>query len=142
MSEKHVYLLLACLLGYGLIIWGFITFGASLERSVRILDIVVSCLIFTQFIQLTLTPIIRLDEPAHREVGMLGIHWFFVSVSTLLAIGLMVCGAAYSWSFNVQLLGQLLFLMVAFLGRYAALVAGEKVEQRYKAEQEILSKRK
>ena len=66
MTAKRFYNILAILLGYGLIIGGFLVFGDSLEDKVKILDIIVSCLIFTQFVQFSLVAGVDFVESSHR----------------------------------------------------------------------------
>lgn len=51
MSAKNIFHILAILLGYGLIISGFFVLGATLEDNIKLLDIFMSCLIFTQFVE-------------------------------------------------------------------------------------------
>ena len=57
MSAKNIFHILAILLGYGLIISGFFVLGATLEDNIKLLDIFMSCLIFTQFVEFTLFPL-------------------------------------------------------------------------------------
>lgn len=139
MTPKSFYKLLAILLGYALIIAGFVVLGAPLSDKVRILDIVVSCVIFTQFVLFTLFPMINLDDPSHKEVGMMGIHLLVVTVCSILAIVLMWVGIAYHWSFRFQLIGQLVILFIMLVGRVSTLYSGEKVQQIYEKEQVIMS---
>jgi hypothetical protein len=129
MMTMKFYNLLAILLGYGLIIAGFILLGNSLERNVLIMDIVVSCLLFTQVVQLLVFPMIRMNREGHREVGMMGIHYSAVTLYTVLALGVMIYGAVSNWAFRYQLIAQLAALFVFLIGRVATLRAGEKVSQ-------------
>ena len=138
MSAKRIYNILAIILGYGLIIGGFIVFGESLETKIIILDIIVSCLIFAQFVQFTLFPLINLGDPAHKEVGMMGIHIAVLTLCCTLSLGLMICGIIYEIPFKFQLMGQLAILFILLIGRFATLHSGEKVQQIYAKEQEIL----
>lgn len=139
MSTKNIYNLLATLLGYGLIIAGFIVFGESLERNIKILDIVVCCLVFSQFSMFTLFPLINLSNSAHKEVGMLGIHLVALNIVSVLALGLVICGIVFDIPFEYQLFGQLFILLILFLSRYLTLHAGEKVQSVYKNEQNKMS---
>ena len=112
MSAKVFYKILAILLGYGLIIGGFIVFGESLEDRVKILDIVVSCLIFTQLVQFMLFPLIDLGKAAHREIGMMGIHFATLISCCVLFLALMTCGIVFQIPFKFQLMGQLIVLFI------------------------------
>lgn len=139
MSIKNIYKSLAILLGYGLIIGGFIVFGESLEDRVRILDIVVSCVIFTQFVEFLLFPLINMGKPTHKEVGMLGVHFFILKICCALSLAVMVCGMMYQIAFKYQLMGHLIVLFLLLLGRYATLHSGDKVQHIYAKEQHKVS---
>ena len=135
MSVKSIYSLLAILLGYCLIIGGFIVFGGNVETRIIILDIIVSCLIFTQFVLFALFPLVNLGNPDHREVGMIGIHIVALYICCTLSLGLMICGIIYEIPFKFQLMGQLIILFILLVGRVATLHSGEKVQQIYAKEQ-------
>lgn len=141
MSIKQFYNILAILLGYGLIIGSFIIFGESLEDRVKILDIIASCFIFTQFVQFMLFPLINLSKPAHKEVGMMGIHFTVINICCILSLALMVCGIVYQISFKIQLIGQLAILFFLLLGRVIILHSGEKIEQIHGKEQHIMHRK-
>lgn len=138
MTAKRFYNILAILLGYGLIIVGFLVFGESLEEKVKILDIIVSCLIFTQFVQFSLFPLINFGDSSHKEVGMLGIHIYVLSFCCIVSIGIMLYGIIYHIPFKFQLMGQLVVLFILLVGRVATLHAGEKVQEIHRKEQVIM----
>lgn len=137
MSAKLIYNILAILLGYSLIIGGFIVFGESIETRTKILDIIVSCLIFTQFVQFTLFPLINLSNPAHKEVSMMGIHIAVLNLCCTLSLGLMIYGIICEIPFKFQLMGQLAVLFILLVCRVATLHSGEKTQQIYTKEQKI-----
>ena len=141
MSVKRIYNISAILLGYGLIIGGFVVFGESIEDNVKILDIIVSCLIFTQFVQFTIFRLVNLIKSAHKEVGMMGIHFATLNICSTLSVGLMTYGIVYSLSFKLQLIGQLAILFILLIGRVATLHSGEKVQQIYEKEQNLMSEK-
>ncbi len=138
MNAKKIYRALAILLGYGLIIACFILFGQSLEKNVRILDIIITCLVFTQFAMFTIFPLVNLNNPVQKEVGMLGIHLVTINIFSLLALGWMICGMLLQIPFKYQLIGQLVILFILFIGRYATFRSGEKVQQIYEKEQNVM----
>jgi len=137
MSAKRFYNIFAILLGYGLIIGGFLVFGESLEDKIKILDIIVSCLIFTQFVQFSLFPLINFGDSSHKEVGMMGIHIYVLIFCCIASIGIMVYGIIYHIPFKFQLMGQLVILLILLVGRVATLHAGENVQQIHHKEQVI-----
>lgn len=134
MNPKRIYQILALLLGYGLIIAGFILLLPGLERNILILDIVVSCFIFSQFALFTVFPLINLKDSSQKSVGMLGINISTLNTTSVLSIVLMVCGILFEIPFVYQLLGQLCVLFLLFLGRIASLHAGEKVQKIHQKE--------
>lgn len=138
MTAKRFYNILAILLGYGLIIGGFLVFGESLENKVKILDIIVSCLIFTQFVQFSLFPLINFGDSSHKEVGMMGIHIYVLNFCCIISIGIMLYGIIYHIPFKFQLMGQLVVLFILLVGRVATLHAGGKVQQIHRKEQVIM----
>lgn len=137
MNTKQIYNLLAIILCYGLIIGGFIFFGKSLETKIILLDIIVSCLIFTQFVQFTLFPLFNHGEPVHKVVGVMGIHFAVLISYCTLSLGLMVCGIICEIPFLFQIMGQLAILFIFLIGRVIILLSGEKVQQIYTKEQKI-----
>ena len=138
MNAKKFYNILAILLGYGLIISGFIIFGKNLESRIRILDIIVSCLIYTQFVQFAIFPLINRGDPSHKEVGMIGIHLVSLYIFCTLSLGLIICGIIYDIPFKFQIMGQLAILFILLIGRVTTLHSGEKVQQIYVKEQKLM----
>ena len=138
MGAKKIYTILGIFLGYGLIIGGFTILGESLECEVKILDIVVSCIVLTQFVQFLLFPLVNLDKPAHKEVGMMGIHMFALSVYCLFSMAFIVWSIVNQIQFKYQLMGHLALFLILIMGRVATLHSGVKVQQIYEKEQIIV----
>lgn len=139
MNAKRFYSILAALLVYGLIIGGFIVFGESLDNKVKVLDVIVSCMIATQFVEYAIFPLVNLNNSAHKEIGMMGIHMASLNMCCTLSLALMIAGIAYDVPFKYQLIGQLAILLILILGRIAILHSGEKVEQIHKKETHTLA---
>ena len=137
MSARRIYNILAIILFYGLIIGGFIVFGENLETKIKILDIIAICLFFTPFVPFTILPLINLGDPAHKEVGMLGIHIPVLILCSALSLILIICGIIFEISFKFQLFGQLAILFILLIGIVATLHSGEKVQQIHAQEQNI-----
>lgn len=135
-NARIVYKVLALLLGYGLIIAAFLILGGGIiSNDVLTLDIIVSCLIYTVYAVASFFPLINTKDSSHKEVGMLGINMFFLTVCTVLSIGLMICGIIWQIPFTYQLLGQLAIVLIALVGRGASLQSGEKVKEIHHLEQ-------
>jgi len=139
MGIKVFYKLLTILLGYGLIIGGFLLFGSMLDDNIKLLDIVVSCVIFTQFAEFFFFPLIDTSKGAQKEVGMMGLHFVSVSICIMASIAIMLWGIYWHLSFTLQVILQLGVLFLLLLGRVFTLQAGDKVEQVYEREQNMMS---
>ena len=139
MNAKSIYLILSILLGYGLIIGGFFIFGTSIIDKIKVLDIFVSIIVYTLLIQVLVYPLVNLGNIAHKEVGTMGIYFYVLTAYCFFAITVMSCGIIYSISFKNQLMMQLAIVFLLLLGRAFTLHVGEKVEQIYEKEQQMLA---
>lgn len=138
MTAQRFFNILAIIFGYGLIIGGFIAFGESLGDKVKILDIIVSCMIFTQFALFTLFPLINFGDSSHKEVGMMGIYFYALNFCCIVSIGIMTYGIILDIPFKLQLMWQLVILFILIVGCTAALLVGEKVQQIHHKEQILM----
>ena len=141
MSAKRFYHVLSILLGYALIIGGFVVFGVAMDPDVRLLDIVVACVVFTQVVLMSAFPIVDVGRRAHREVGMLGAHYVAVSVYSVLAVGFIVAGVLLAVPFVWQIMAQGVALFLLIAARVVVLHAGDAVE-RVAGREEALSSAK
>lgn len=132
---KTFYKILAILIGYSLIVSSFILLFTWLPDDIRILDIVVTSIIYTQLVEFLFFPLIDLEKKAHKEVGMMGIHLAAINTYAGVAIVIMAVGMIWELSFTWQLLLQLGALLILIIGRVATLHSGEKVEAVYHQEQ-------
>lgn len=132
---KTFYKILTVLIGYGLIVASFILLFTWLPDDIRILDIVVTSIIYTQLVEFLFFPLIDLEKKAHKEVGMMGIHLAAINTYAVVAIVIMVVGMIWELSFTWQILLQFGALLILIIGRVATLHSGEKVEAVYEKEQ-------
>lgn len=139
MNVKEIYKILAIALGYCIIFACFIIFDENIESRVKILDIVASCIIYTQFVQFVLFPLMNLDDPSKKEVGMMGIHIVALNICCVLSICIMVVGIMYMIPFKYQIMVQLVVLFFLLIGRVATLGSGEKVQDIYVKEQQTIA---
>ena len=142
MSAKQFYKILAAIIGYGVIVGGYVLFDTFFEKKILILDIIVSCLAFTQILQLFFYQLVNTERPAQKEVGMMGLHFFFLYIYFLGALTIIIIGIVYKLSFQIQLLLQLAILFLLISGRFITLYSGEKVERVYDKEQGLLQGKK
>ena len=138
---KDFFRIFVSILGYGLIIGGFMVFGDSMPEDIKYLDMVVCCLLFTQLPLLFFIPLINLKDRSHKEVGSLGIQMYGFTFYSLAAIATMVLGYIFTWSFKVQLFVHIGILFFFCLMILTSLFASSKVKQRYHAEESKLRDR-
>ena len=131
MNAKNVYITLAVLIGLGMIIGGFVVFGAALPTDIRVMDIIVSCMVYFQVCELFFFPMVDMRSGAKKEVGMMGIHYTVIKIYAVLALAVLVAGIVSDLSFKVQLFGQLIAFVLLLVGRFATLLSGEHVEKVY-----------
>ena len=136
---KKLYEILAIIIGYGLIIMGFVLFGENLKLNIMILDIIMACFIFTQFVEFILVPMINLGQKAHKEVAMMGIHYTAIYLSSLISIIIIIGGIVYDIAFKYQLLTQIAVIFLFLMGRLATLHAGDKAQNIYDKEHKLFS---
>ena len=137
-----IYKIITLIFGYGLIIGGFIIFGDSLDERIKILDIIISCIIFTQSAIIALFPMVDRNKSAHKEVGMMGIHYTFITIYSIAAITIMILGINKEWAFKTQLICQLALIFFLLIGRVLTLTSGNKVEEIHHKEKEIMTGKK
>lgn len=127
-------------LGYGLIIGGFILLGGdTLEQRILVLDIVASCAVFTLVSQYLIVPFIDTRDRDGRGVGMLGINIFFLNVCAVASLIIIIGGVAGEWEFKYQLMAQFAVLLVLCVGGFLTLHAGDKVAQVHQNEQRLMA---
>ena len=137
MNTKKIFSLFIALFGEVLIVLGFLHFGKNLQSEILTLNIVVSsiiyCLVFVDFI----FPWVNLKDKAQKQIGSIGLRWFFTYLYIALAIGAMVIfNTVKPVHFANQLLihGGLFF--VVLLGLFLAFSSSDKVREVYYEEKQ------
>jgi hypothetical protein len=130
MNAKYIYAIILILIGEVLIIISFLYFGNSLAANILKLDIVVSSIIyFILFIDI-LVPMLDFKDKSQKNVGSLGIRWFFTGAYMLFAFGAMAIFLFYKpLDFNVQIIVHGILFFLLLIGLFSASVASEKVEE-------------
>ena len=132
MNAKKVFSLLLALLGEALIILCFLNFGKNLQTGILTLNIIVSsiiyCLVFVDFI----FPWIDLNDKAQKQIGSIGLRWFFTYFYLILAIGIMVI---FNTVIPIHLSNQIIIHGILFflllLGLFLAFSSSDKVSEVY-----------
>jgi hypothetical protein len=136
MSAKQILSWLLLLFGEAIIVAAFLLFGGGAEKSVFVMNIVVTSLVYFLIFWAFKAPWIDLRDKSGRQAGALGIRWLVTGLYALFAVAAMVCGALFSLAFTVQLIihAALLFLLLSGLSfsRHAA----DKVREVYRQQGE------
>ena len=138
---KKILSWLLLLFGEALIIAAFIIFRGETADNIFILNIIVSSVIYASFFVDILVPWIDFSDKSQRQIGSLGLRWFFVFFYAILAIATMICcNRVYNLPFATQLIihGILFFLLL--LGLLGAIHSGDKVKRVYEQDTENRSR--
>ncbi|MFM7683777.1 MAG: hypothetical protein ACKO7P_13710, partial [Bacteroidota bacterium] len=132
MNAKKIFSLFIALFGEALIIFGFIHFGKNLQSEILTLNIVVSsiiyCLVFVDFI----FPWANLKDKAQKQIGSIGLRWFFTYLYIALAIAAMVIfNTMKPIHFINQILIHGILFFVVLLGLFLAFSSSDKVREVY-----------
>lgn len=132
MNAKKIFSLFIALFGEALIILGFLHFGKNLQSEILTLNIVVSsiiyCLVFVDFI----FPWVNLKDKAQKQIGSIGLRWFFTYLYIALAIAAMVIfNTVKPIHFTNQILIHGILFFVVLLGLFLAFSSSDKVREVY-----------
>jgi hypothetical protein len=132
MNAKRIFPLLLALFGEALLIFCFLHFGKNVQSEILTLNIIVStivyCLVFADF----LLPWINLKDKSQKQIGSIGLRWFFTFFYLILAIGVMIIfNSVKPIHFTNQIIihGILFFLLL--LGLFMAFSSSDKVREVY-----------
>lgn len=143
MKNKYLAILLA-LFGEGLLalIFFLLIPDYALTDGVRVLDFLVVSVVYCLWVYNIITPLVNLKDPAHRQVGGLGIRWMAVAIYSALALLLVLGNLIYSWSgngpgmsFAVQAVIQGILLFILLGGLLSARGSEQKTAEVYQKEQ-------
>lgn len=132
MNKKTIFSLLIAIIGEILMIICFLQFGKKVPSDILTLNIVVSTIIyFLVFVDL-LFPWINLKDKTQKQIGSIGLKWFFSSFYLILAIGSMVYfNQVKPLDFTTQLIIQSVLFFLLLLGLLMSFSSGEKVKEIY-----------
>jgi hypothetical protein len=132
MNKKTIFSLLIAIIGEILLIICFLQFGKKFPSDILTLNIVVSTIIyFLVFVDL-LFPWINLKDKTQKQIGSIGLKWFFSSFYMILAIGSMVYfNQVKPLEFTNQLIVHSVLFFLLLLGLLMSFSSGEKVKEIY-----------
>lgn len=132
MNAKKIFSLLLALLGEALIIFCFLHFGKNVQTEILTLNIIVSTIIYCLVFVDVIFPWVNLKDKSQKQIGSIGLRWFFTFFYLILAIGVMVIfNTVKPIHFTNQIIihGILFFLLL--LGLFMAFSSSDKVREVY-----------
>jgi hypothetical protein len=132
MNTKRIFSLLLALFGEALLIFCFLHFGKNVQSEILTLNIIVSTIIYCLVFVDALLPWINLKDKTQKQIGSIGLRWFFTFFYLILAIGVMIIfNSVKPIHFTNQIIihGILFFLLL--LGLFMALSSSDKVREVY-----------
>jgi len=132
MNAKKIFSLLLALFGEALIVFCFLHFGKNVQTEILILNIIVStiiyCLVFVDFI----FPWVNLKDKSQKQIGSIGLRWFFTFFYLILAIGVMVIfNTVKPIHFTNQIIIHGILFFLVLLGLFLAFSSSDKVREVY-----------
>lgn len=132
MNAKRIFSLLLALFGEALLIFCFLHFGKNVQSEILTLNIIVSTIIYCLVFVDALLPWINLKDKTQKQIGSIGLRWFFTFFYLILAIGVMIIfNSVKPIHFTNQIIihGILFFLLL--LGLFMAFSSSDKVREVY-----------
>lgn len=125
---KTLLSLLALLLGEAIIIVSFLLFGGNSPDNIRIMNIIVSSIIYCLFFVDVLVPWVNLKNKSQKRIGAIGLRWFVTWLYAIAAIAVMLlCNLLFKSSFELQLIIHCVLLLFLILGFTGMLHSSDKV---------------
>lgn len=136
---KNFFRLITIVLGFAIIVGGFLLFKEYFEERVLWLDIIAACAVYGIAALYLVFPLIGRDDEAGKDVGMLGINITFLYICSFVSIAMIAVGIISQVSFKIQLIVQICALFILCMGKFLSLHTGEQVERVYHQEHVQLS---
>ena len=103
------------LLGEALIIFCFLHFGKNVQTEILTLNIIVSTIIYCLVFVDVIFPWVNLKDKSQKQIGSIGLRWFFTFFYLILAIGVMVIfNTVKPIHFTNQIIIQALFFFIVW----------------------------
>jgi len=130
MNKRVIISSFILIFGWALIIAGFLLFyPRDIDERLMYLNMVVSCLLFGSICFDFFRPLIALNVDQPKQVGSLGIRWFFTYGYVLFALIVMVVTHKEKFSFSESVMIQAGLLFIFLIGIVWSIYAADKVEE-------------
>lgn len=132
MNGKKIFSLLLVLFGEALIIFCFLHFGKNVKSEILTLNIIVSTVIYCLVFVDVIFPWVNLKDKSQKQIGSIGVRWFFTFLYLILAIGFMLFfNTAEPIHFTDQIILHCILFFLLLLGLFMAFSSSEKVREVY-----------
>ena len=135
MNTKKTLWWLLLLFGEAILITAFILFRGNTPDNILTLNIIVSSLIYGLIFLNYQIPWIDLKDKSQKQIGALGISWFFTWFYAILAVAAMLLSnLTFELLFSTQLIIHAVLLFFLFIGIWLSSRAADKVKDVYEQE--------
>jgi hypothetical protein len=126
---------LLLLFGEVLLIISFLYFGQNTQTDILVLNIIVSSLIYFITLSDIIFPFINLYDKSQKQIGSIGLRWFFTFLYQISAIGLMIyLNHINPVQFITQLLTQSILFFLFLISLFSTNSSLKKVGELYEEE--------
>ena len=138
MNAKNIFSILLILFGEALIIFSFLNFGRSIQSEILISNIFVSTIIYCLLFANISFPWLNLKDKSQKQIGSIGLRWFFAFLYSLFSIGLMIYfNSEKSIQYSNQIIIHSIFFFLLLCGLFMAYSSSDKVREVYEEEKLI-----
>lgn len=116
MNTRTILSRVAVVAGEAVIIAAFFIWQGNTPDNIFWLNLIVATIVYCLLFIDVLIPWVDFRDKARRRISSLGLIWFVTGLYALFSVGFMLlAGPAFSWPFEVQLIGQCsLVVLLAF----------------------------
>ena len=120
------------LFGEALLIGCFLHFGKNVQSEILTLNIIVSTIIYCIVFVDSLLPSINLKDKTQKQIGSIGLRWFFTFFYLILGIGVMIVfNTVKPMPFTNQIIIHGILFFFLFIGLFWAFLSSDKVREVY-----------
>jgi len=137
MNKKQVFSIFLALFGEVILIFSFLYLGKNLKSEILLLNIIVSTLIYSLVFFDLAFPWINLKDKSQKQIGSLGIRWYFTFLYVVISIGCMIYfNSIRPIEFMNQIIVYSIINFLLLLGVFMGFSSSEKVQEVFTEEKQ------
>ena len=137
MNTRKIFSFIIAILGEVLMIICLLHFGKNLQSEILITNIIISTIIYCLFFADILFPWINLQDKTQKQIGSIGLRWFFSFTYLILAVGIMIYfNNIKPIHFTNQILFHAILLFFLLIGLFLSYSSSDKVREVYYEEKQ------